>query len=133
MRAEIPKLSRHLFNQRWVLMRTPVPTFVISDNPVALMTTDPPTLHTLTSLDSKMALAALSRNLLLITEWHPSDVLKRMPMYGDSVIAFDAQRAVSARAVLMANAHARFYEHPDDSAVEDMWARRLDVTGNVGG
>lgn len=132
MRAEIPKLSRHLFNQRWVLMRTPEPAFVLSDNPVALMTTEPPTLHTLTSLDSRMSFAALSRTLILITEWHPAETLSKMPMYGDGVIPFDKQRAGSAAWTLISNAHAHFYEHPDDSVVEDVWARRGGVKSNTG-
>jgi hypothetical protein len=79
MRAELPKLARHLFNQRWVLMRAPDTPFVISDNPVALtgqpMTSGPPTFYSVNSLDSRMSLTALSRDLLLITDWHPPEVL----------------------------------------------------------
>lgn len=131
MRAEIPKLSRHLFNQRWVLMRTPDPEFVLSDNPVALLTTEPPTLHTLSALESRMSFAALSRTLILITEWHPVDVLSKLPMFGDGVIPFDRQRAGMAAWTLISNAHAHFYEHPDDRVVEDVWARREDVKSSA--
>jgi hypothetical protein len=133
MRAEIPKLSKHIFNQRWVLMRAPEATFVLSDNPVALLTTEPLTLHTLDSLKSRMSFTALSRELLLITQWHPSDVLATMPLNGDGIIPFEAQRAVKARAVMIANAHAHFYEHPDDSIAEDLWVRRGDVKASAVG
>ena len=127
MRAELPKLTRHLFYQRWVLMQAPVPTFVISDNPVALtgqpMTYAGPTFYSVNSRDSRMSITALSRTLLLITDWHPETVLAGLHLNGDGVIPFDAERAGLARATLIINAHREFFEHPDDHIIEDLLAR----------
>ncbi|ANP72179.1 hypothetical protein PA27867_1213 [Cryobacterium arcticum] len=128
MRTELPKLARHLFNQRWVLMQAPEPTYVISDNPVALtgqpMTSGPPRFYSVDSLDSRMSITALSRTLLLMTDWHPRQVLATLDFNGDSIIPFDAGRANIARATLILNAEAQFFEHPDDRMVEDIWALR---------
>jgi len=125
LRTELPNLARHLFHQRWALMRTPVATFIIPDNPVALtgiLATGMPDFYNANFLDSRMSFAALTRNLVLVTDWHPSAVLAKAQLNGDMILPFDQQLAQITRALLIANAHTHLFEHPDDTIIEDFWA-----------
>ena len=127
VRSELRNLVRHLFEQRWILMRTPDPSFVISDNPVALIgelsETVAPSVHSVDFLSSRGSVTALSRDLLLMTDWQLPAVLAPLPHHGDMVVPYDPRRVDFMRGLLLRNADTQVFGHPDDSILESVRER----------
>lgn len=125
LRDQLPRLARHLFEQRWVIMRAPTPYFTISDNPVALIggaiESGRATHHSVDFRNSRWSVTALSRDLVLMTDWHPPSVLSRLNHNGDMTTEFDQGRANMARALMIANADTDVFAHPADLMIEQIW------------
>lgn len=122
LRDHLNPLGQHLFEQRWILMRTPHPQFFLSDNPVALVDEIPrdalPRYRGLDFIASKASMVALDRGLLLVTEWHPMEKLRRAKDFGDQCTDFHEGLARMACGVLLGNADRRVFSHPDDVIIE---------------
>lgn len=119
-------LSKHLWDQRWILMRSDQPFLAISDNPVALISNldgdSEPNFHSLDFIRSRASFTPLGRNLVLFTDWHPAEVLHRARLNGDMVVPFSPGRAKFALTMLVANADKHVFCHPEDHFVEHLFS-----------
>lgn len=119
-------LSKHLWDQRWILMRSDEPFLAISDNPVVLLSNlggdSEPNFHSLDFNQSRASFTPLGRNLLLFTDWHPAEVLRRTRLNGDMVTALSAEHAKFALAMLLANADRHVFCHPEDDVIRRLFS-----------
>jgi hypothetical protein len=128
-RNNFNSLAQHLWGQRWILMRAEQPFFSISDNPVALLSNIArgvePAFHTVDFMASRASFTALGRDLLLFTDWHPAELLRRATANGDTVISFDPDRARFALSMLIANSDRYVFSHPHDDVTHNLFASAL--------
>lgn len=121
-RDHLNPLSKHLFEQRWILMRTPSPYFLLSDNPVALIDKTQAVegfeYCSVNFLRSRAAFVALDRDLVLAIDWHPMETLRRTKDFGDQVVDFHENHARRSFGILLGNADRHVFSHPDDMHIE---------------